>query len=97
MAEQVCITREMGISHADLLRLLPAALAYRPYKVHGHTVLIEDRACRIELRLSPETERRLGALCLPVTTLTLRFCSCSDDAVTRFMQHFDRHLQRGGG
>jgi hypothetical protein len=87
----------MGISHAELLRLLPGAIAHRPYRLCGRTVLIEDGASRIELRLSAERERQLGALRLPATTLTLLFCGHSEDAVGRFMQHFERHLQRGGG
>ena len=97
VAEHYCLTREMGISHAELFRLLPAAIAHRPYRLCGRTVLIENGLRRIELRLSPQTERRLGALRLPVTTLDLVFTGYSRDAVARFMHHFDQHLQRGGG
>ena len=51
----------------------------------------------IEVRLAPESARRLGMIVLPQTSVTLTFLGLSQAERERFIAQFDRRFQRGGG
>lgn len=87
----------MALGHADLLRTLPAALEGCPHEVSGNVITIRGEGRQVVIRLSPERERRLAALRLPVTVLDFRFAGYSREEVDAFMKRFDRCFQRGGG
>lgn len=91
------LTREMGISHADLFRLLPVALGRSDYEFTEDTITVYYTGCSVHIRISQQRERRLGALVLPVTTLEFNFDGFSEDAVVRFINRFERCYHRGGG
>ncbi len=99
----------MGITHSEFFRTLPAALATSPYTVQGSEVIVSapfpfeseggkrgTNRC-LEIRLSPESRRRLGALSLPTTQVHFTFSGYSSQDINRFMACFDRAFQRGGG
>lgn len=91
------LTREMGITHADLFRLLPVALGQSDYQFTEDTITVYYTGYSVHIRISPQRVRRLGALALPVTKLEFQFNGFSEDVVKRFMDRFERCYHRGGG
>jgi hypothetical protein len=88
----------MGITHREFLRGLPAALGGRPYVLReGTRVEVDGPEGRIVIRLGPQRERRIAALCLPVTRVEIELDGYSEAAVAAFIREFDMHFQRGGG
>jgi hypothetical protein len=87
----------MGISHAEFWRTLPRALERQTYEILGDKVTITDAQSTLEIRLSPEHSRKLGALVLPVTNVHFTFKGYNSSEVESFMQRFDLYFQRGGG
>ena len=93
----VRFSRDMGITHREFFRTLPAALASTPYTVQGRDVIISDDARCLVISLSPEGRRRIAALSLPTTQAHFTFSGYSPQDVDQFMARFDRAFQRGGG
>ncbi len=93
----VRFSRDMGITHSEFFRTLPAALATLPYTVQGHDVVIGEDTRRLVISLSPEGRRRIAALSLPTTQVHFTFSGYSPQDIDRFMARFDRAFQRGGG
>lgn len=93
----VRFSRDMGITHSEFFRTLPAALPALPYAVQGSEVTISDDTRRLVISLSPEGRRRIAALSLPTTQVHFTFSGYSPQDVDRFMARFDRAFQRGGG
>ncbi len=87
----------MGISHAEFRRTLPRALEHQTYEILADHIIVTDALGTLEIRLSPEHSRKLGALTLPVTNVQFTFKGYSSSEVTSFMQRFDLYFQRGGG
>lgn len=87
----------MGISHAEFWRTLPRALEQQAYEIRGDNVTITDSPGTLEIQLSPEHIRKLGALVLPVTNVHFTFKGYNSAEVKSFMQRFDFYFQRGGG
>jgi len=91
-------SREMGVSHAEFFRTLPAALTGRDYTVSGTVVTVTETADRrIVITLDPQSERRIAMLRLPMTLVTFEFCGYAESEIAAFMRHFERRFQRGGG
>ncbi len=95
--QEVRVTKDMALSHADFFRVLPKLLDGRSYEIDGRTVRIAVGPGRIEIRLSPEGGRAMGALRLPRTQVELRFRGCPSPAVQSFLAEFDLRYRRGGG
>jgi hypothetical protein len=91
------LIREMGLERAEFLRLLPAAVAPRPYRLEGDSIQVEDPGGGIRIRLHPTTERRIAGLGLPVTRVEFTFEGLDSAVRNAFMEQFERHYQRGGG
>lgn len=87
----------MGISHADFFRSLPGALDGQKVMMSSNAVRIKEGKGVIELLLSAQTERTLGAMRLPTTMVEFKFRGLSREQVDRFMDRFELHFQRGGG
>ncbi len=87
----------MGISHAEFRRTLPRALEHQAYEILADHIIVTDSLGTLEIRLSPEHGRKLGALTLPVTNVQFTFKGYSSSEVTSFMQRFDLYFRRGGG
>ncbi len=90
-------SRELGISHSELLRALPGALGHSRYRMHPGRIIVQDRHGEVELRLDPERERVLGALRLPVTRVGFTFNGHTPPQLRAFMDRFELYLRRGGG
>lgn len=91
------ITRQMGITHKDFFRLLPAAIGTSQYRVDETMVLCEIEGRRIEIDLGAEGERRIARLTIPATDVTIRLSGFDELEKTAFLIVFDRAYQRGGG
>jgi len=96
-SEAIRFRREMSITLKEFLRSLPPAVAPTPHTVSGRTITIDDGDRSVRIELSPERERRLGLLRLPVTEVVFTFQGYDRTEFERFMQRFDRAFQRGGG
>jgi len=93
----ITIKREMTITHADFFRILPKALKNNQYEVSLNGVTIAETEKRLEIKLSPESSRSIGALKLPVTNLEFRFEGYTAEQTDIFMRQFDRSFHKGGG
>lgn len=91
------VHKEMGITHADFLRLLPRALRHEHYHLDGHTITVTEPGRRIHIQLSPQGERVIASIRLPVTQVTLTFEGFSPGQQSAFLQQFDNSYRRGGG
>jgi hypothetical protein len=93
------LNREMGISHSEFHRLLPAAAP--GFQISGNGVEIRvanpQTGQLMEIVLGPERQRRLGMLALPVTDVRLRLSGFEQDQLQAFLKRFDLAYQRGGG
>ena len=95
--ERVVIHKEMGITHADFLRLLPNALNSSHFVVKESEITFADSHRQIRISLSPETERVIASMRLPVTHVTLEFKGYTEAERDVFLIHFDNSYRRGGG
>lgn len=91
------LSREMGLTHKEFMRTLPAAVAPLQYRLQQDAVTISHPAGSIEIRLQPALERRLGAFRLPVIPMQFHFRGLDEHQRREFLDRFDLHFQRGGG
>lgn len=89
--------REMSITHEDFFRLLPKAIANRPYKRYGNTVVIEEQDRKITISLSEQSSRKIASLVLPLTTVTLQVEGYPEPDLSSFLDRFFLAYQKGGG
>tara|TARA_R110000787_G_scaffold285461_3_gene401168 strand:- start:50347 stop:50646 length:300 start_codon:yes stop_codon:yes gene_type:complete len=94
----VVIEKDMGITHAEFLRLLPRALGGAEFQVIGTTIIFKDQNERtLTIQLGPESERRIALMRIPRTMVNLKFQGYDAPALEVFLTHFDHSYQRGGG
>lgn len=94
---EMVIRREMGLTHKDFFRTLPRVLRNRVFHITNTVVTVYEAEQRLTIYLSPQRERRIAMLRLPVTDVSLHFVGYSEMEVKRFMNRFARYFQRGGG
>lgn len=97
MSKDSQIEFAMTISHKDFLRTLPAVLEGASHTVSGRVVEAKWPDRSLTIYLSPEGERDLGSLELPVTGVTLEFQNFSAEQESQFMEYFREHYQRPAG
>ena len=95
MPETVVFRKEMAITHRDFLRLLRRALGGRELASRDGAVTLDEGRRVLEITLSPESQRRIGMLALPVTEVRFRYTGYADPA--RHLARLERSFQRGGG
>ena len=91
------LTREMAVSRADFLRTLPSVLNKTMYSISGDEITAERGNRTLQISLSRESSRRLGAVSLPVTQVEFIFSGYSEIEVQQFFERFDMCYRRGGG
>ena len=96
-AAGLTVEKEMSISHAEFLRLLPRALDGAAHRRDGDRIVAGSGDRRLEITLSPQGERKMGLLTLPVTRVRLAFVGYPTDEAAAALARFDRSFQRGGG
>lgn len=90
-------TREMAVSHADFMRLLPHAMPGFACTAHGNRISAAAGQQRVEIKMGAESERRIAMLRIPVTEVTLELHGFDTEQTQAFLQKFDMTYQRGGG
>lgn len=89
--------RDMGLTHADFFRLLPAAMGPHTYRIKGSTVLGEISNGTVEIHLGEQQERRIALMCIPFATVSFVFRGVTKEQQEAFKANFDLRFQRGGG
>ena len=90
-------SREMGLTHADFHRLLPAAMAPHPYRVERDRVIADIADGRLEIVIGPPLVRKIAAFQLPYSVVSFTFENVTEQQQRAFKAHFDLYFQRGGG
>ncbi|PWC56631.1 hypothetical protein [Azospirillum sp. TSO22-1] len=88
------VVKEMALTRAEFLRLLPGAAGGLPVHEDGGVVWVGDA---VEIVAEPLPPRRLGLFEIPVMRVTLRFHGCGEEDAWAFVRRFDRAFQKGGG
>ena len=87
---------EMGITRADFLRLLPAAVGHAPLRIEGDEIRGDGApSWRIKLREMPK--RRIALVALPVLDVELVIDAPSGTEAKAFVDRFLLGFQRAGG
>ena len=94
---QTRFSHEMGITRAEFLRTLPAAVGEQRFTVVDDSVRIEEGTRRLLISLENQRERVIGSLRLPILTVNFEFRGYASDEVERFMERFMLYFHRGGG
>lgn len=87
----------MGLSHAEFFRTLPAAMGDLPYRVEAGHIIVEHPGQRLDIRLDPQSERRIAGLAIPSTRVWFAFHGYARTEIDAFLTRFARYYQRGGG
>lgn len=87
----------MGISHADLYRVLGTALGGVPYELRPGRIDLREAERRLTIRVGPERERRIASLRLPATALEFHFRGYTGAERERVLARFARVYHKGGG
>jgi len=91
-------TREYGLSHADLERILPRLLAGTPPRHCGNRFeFAVGPAKHVTVILGAELERRIAGLRLPYTVVGFEFEGLAGAERVAFLARFGRAFQKGGG
>ena len=87
---------EMGITRAEFLRLLPAAVGHAPFRIEGDEIRGDGApSWRIKLREMPK--RRIALVALPVLDVELVIDAPSGTEAKAFVDRFLLGFQRAGG
>ena len=87
---------EMGITRADFLRLLPAAVGHAPFRIERDEIQGDGTpSWRIALREMPK--RRIALVELPVLDVELVIDAPSGTEAKAFIDRFLLGFQRAGG
>jgi hypothetical protein len=97
MRDEAVLRREMGCTRAEFLAWLPGAVRGAPVRIEGDLVRIDYAGGEVWIGLAPATQRRAGALSLPVLGVSMRFVAIAAADRDEFLRHFDLFTSRGGG
>lgn len=95
--QAIRFTRELGLTHAEFYRSLPAAIAHRAHTVEDDRVRIDDGTRTVTIELGPQRHRSIASLRLPYLEARFTFEGFSTPERQKFMERFERYFQRGGG
>ena len=91
------IQREFGLSHSDFFRIFPRIEPHATRTGDREMALARDDGRILQIELSAEMVRRLGALKIPFIDITFRFFGWSVEQRAEFFKKFERAFQKGGG
>ncbi|MEM7168828.1 MAG: hypothetical protein AAF530_01565 [Pseudomonadota bacterium] len=101
--DRVLVSKEMGITPPDFIRLLPRAVRGWDYEVTAQTVkaatiVVGGAARGVAISIQALADRRITALMvLPRSQVELSFQGLTSAEQQDFLTLFDRAYQRGGG
>lgn len=90
-------SREMGFTHAEFLRILPAALGDYPHQLTGSGAQAEIDNGQMQVRISEQKYRKIASISLPYVEVDFSFTGLGQERVDEVMRFFDLRYQRGGG
>jgi hypothetical protein len=91
-------TLDMGITHADFFRLLPAAVTPYAVRIKANMIEIFSEQRRVNISLGLEQTRRLSAhVSFRSTEVEFSFEQFSEVQREAFLHHFHLHFHRGCG
>jgi len=93
----IAFTDDMGLTHADFFRLLPAAMGEHTYQVKGMTVHGQVHQGTVEITLGAQQERRIALMRIPHAQVSFHFRGVTKEQQVEFKEFFDLRFQRGGG
>jgi hypothetical protein len=86
----------MGITRAEFLRLLPAAVDEAPFRADGDSFAGRTGRVAWTIHVEARDSRRIALLTMPVTAVDVILDATADEA-DAFMERFLRAYQRAGG
>jgi hypothetical protein len=93
------VKREMGYTAREFAQVLPRAM--RDWVVSGGPdawqVTGSGGVPLAGIRIEVQSDRRIGALALPVLLVTLDLGGTTDAQAAEFLRRFNRGFHRGGG
>lgn len=90
------MVKDMALTWADLLRLLPGAVGALPWRAEADTIRIGE-ASGVDLHIAPLPPRRFGPVEIPRLRVSFAFRGWDEAERSAFLARFDRAFQRGGG
>ena len=88
----------MGMSHDDFFRVLPRVLEGLAWRREGLAIHAEwPQGARLVASVSPQRQRRIASLCLPMVDIELVFNNLDAAELAAFLQRFDTAFHKGGG
>ena len=97
MSRGITFEKEMAVTHREFFCALPRVLGTEAFHIAGTRIRVDDGDRSLEIKLSEQSERRLGAMLVPVTRVRLRFSGYGEDEAAEAVALFARHFQRCGG
>ena len=91
------LKRQMALSAAEFLQLLPRAVQPYTCEVGVDLVTIGLRRGRLEIELLPLPPRNIASISLPVLQIEMTAHDADDAELAALLARFDRSFQRGGG
>jgi hypothetical protein len=88
---------EMGITRAEFLRLLPAAVGHTLFRHHGDVLLGSSDWVDWRIVLDERSKRHIALLSLPVLHVTITLNAETPQAIEWFIARFLLAHQRAGG
>ena len=90
------IVKDMALTRADLLRLLPGAVGALPWRAEADSIRIGDDS-GVDLHIEPLPPRRFGPVEIPRLRISFAFRGWDETEQRAFLTRFDLAFQRGGG
>lgn len=91
------LTREYGLSHSDLARILPRLTLAKFEAVAGGYLFGFVEGRRLRVTPGPEQFRQIASLRIPFLEITFHFTGWTETQIGEFLVHFNRAFQKGGG
>ena len=88
---------DMGLTHADFFRLVPAAMGEHPFRIEGNTVYGQLHGGSVEITLGAQQERQIALMRIPHAVVSFHFRGVTKAQQEAFKAYFDLRFQRGGG
>ena len=100
-AEPFTLKKDMAVTHGEFMRGMERLLSGAGVSLLPSATDDEMRipwgAGTVNIRIGPQSARRLGMISLPSTLVTLTFGGLSRPEREDFVAQFDRRFQRAGG
>ena len=89
--------RDMGCTEADWLRLLPAAMGDKHWKLQVNSAGVRIGDGALGLKWQVGEPRTIGLVQIPRLLVSFRFAGLTEEERYTFMKRFDLYMHRGGG